>query len=226
METICGSPMYVAPEVIRFEPGNDPYGSPCDMWSAGVILYILLCGVPPFDDESEAVLYNLIAKGDYSLDDPVWAIVSDDAKDFIAKLLCVDPSRRLTADQALAHPWMNKETTAAQSAALPIAQGKLKAYAARMAAPRMTIQPGSFLIKQGEKGSEVFFIKSGTCEVLVYNPAEGATRRSRRSSRWWPISRQKLHTRTSRSTSGKARESGGGASTTCPWAASAGACHR
>jgi len=71
METICGSPMYVAPEVIRFEPGNDPYGSPCDMWSAGVILYILLCGVPPFDDESEAVLYNLIAKGDYSLDDPV-----------------------------------------------------------------------------------------------------------------------------------------------------------
>mmetsp|Transcript_19140 Transcript_19140/g.61260 ORF Transcript_19140/g.61260 Transcript_19140/m.61260 type:complete len:163 (-) Transcript_19140:135-623(-) len=68
---------------------------------------------------------------------------------------------------------MNKETTAAQSAALPIAQGKLKAYAARMAAPRMTIQPGSFLIKQGEKGSEVFFIKSGTCEVLVYNPAEG-----------------------------------------------------
>ena len=76
MQTICGTPQYVAPEVIVGQKGH-VYGPGVDMWSAGVVLYILLGGYPPFWSESEPQLFDMIRKGKYSFNDPVWAKVSE-----------------------------------------------------------------------------------------------------------------------------------------------------
>jgi serine/threonine protein kinase len=92
----------VAPEVLK----NEPYGSAVDMWSIGVILYILLCGFPPFYHESTTQLYKQIKKGEYDFPAPYWTEVSEEAKDLVRKLLCVDPAKRLTAQQVLQHPWI------------------------------------------------------------------------------------------------------------------------
>jgi len=107
LSTICGTPQYVAPEVIK--GGKEPYtyGKECDLWSAGIILFILLGGYPPFYDSSEPRLFRKIREGKYDMNDPVWKEVSPEAKDLIAALLCVDPAKRLTVDQVLEHPWMN-----------------------------------------------------------------------------------------------------------------------
>lgn len=105
MQTICGTPQYVAPEVIVGQKGH-VYGPGVDMWSAGVVLYILLGGYPPFWSESEPQLFDMIRKGKYSFNDPVWSKVSDSAKDCIAKLLVVDPTKRLSASEALEHEFI------------------------------------------------------------------------------------------------------------------------
>jgi calcium/calmodulin-dependent protein kinase I len=102
MTTACGTPGYVAPEVLK----NEPYDKMVDMWSLGVILYILLCGFPPFYHESTANLYKQIKKGEYDFPDPYWTEVSADAKDLVRKLLTVNPKKRLDADGVLAHPWI------------------------------------------------------------------------------------------------------------------------
>jgi serine/threonine protein kinase len=102
MTTACGTPGYVAPEVLK----NEPYSKSVDMWSLGVILYILLCGFPPFYHESTAALYKQIKKGQFEFPDPYWSEISDLAKDLVSKLLTVDPKMRYTASQVLNHPWI------------------------------------------------------------------------------------------------------------------------
>jgi calcium/calmodulin-dependent protein kinase I len=102
MNTACGTPGYVAPEVLK----NEPYGKAVDMWSLGVILYILLCGFPPFYHESTAALYKMIKKGEYDFPDPYWTDISDNAKNLVKCLLTVNPTKRYTAEQVLAHPWI------------------------------------------------------------------------------------------------------------------------
>ncbi|KAH9398638.1 Calcium/calmodulin-dependent protein kinase type 1 [Tyrophagus putrescentiae] len=86
MATACGTPGYVAPEVLA----QKPYGKSVDVWSVGVIAYILLCGYPPFYDENDANLFAQILKGDFEFDSPYWDEISDSAKDFIRHLICVD----------------------------------------------------------------------------------------------------------------------------------------
>jgi calcium/calmodulin-dependent protein kinase I len=103
MVTACGTPGYVAPEVLK----NEPYGPAVDLWSMGVILYILLCGFPPFYHESTTMLYKQIKKGSYSFPDPYWSEISDNAKDLVGRLLTVDPAKRATPDDVLAHEWMH-----------------------------------------------------------------------------------------------------------------------
>eukprot|EP01024_Parvocaulis_polyphysoides_P047334 TRINITY_DN4487_c2_g1_i2.p1 TRINITY_DN4487_c2_g1~~TRINITY_DN4487_c2_g1_i2.p1 ORF type:complete len:360 (-),score=82.51 TRINITY_DN4487_c2_g1_i2:358-1437(-) len=106
LSTVCGSPQYVAPEVLGVAQGAEQYSSAVDMWSVGVILFILLSGYSPFDDENDAVLFQKIREGDYDADDPIWDEVSEEAKDLVSKLLNVNADKRLSAEQALKHPWI------------------------------------------------------------------------------------------------------------------------
>mmetsp|Transcript_883 Transcript_883/g.2364 ORF Transcript_883/g.2364 Transcript_883/m.2364 type:complete len:228 (-) Transcript_883:364-1047(-) len=106
LSTMCGSPQYVAPEVLGVGDGLKAYSPAVDMWSVGVILFILLSGYSPFDDDNDAVLFEKIKKGNYDADDPIWEEISDEAKDCVAQLLTVNSEERLTAEQALQHPWL------------------------------------------------------------------------------------------------------------------------
>ncbi|XP_018634546.1 calcium-dependent protein kinase 29-like [Nicotiana tomentosiformis] len=101
---IVGSAYYVAPEVLRYN-----YGTEIDIWSAGVILYILLSGFPPFSAETEEGIFEEILKGHVDLESPPWPFISASAKDLVKKMLTVDPKRRITAHQALEHPWLKKD---------------------------------------------------------------------------------------------------------------------
>ncbi|CAM9684064.1 unnamed protein product [Ectocarpus fasciculatus] len=85
---------------------NVPYGTSVDMWSVGVIIYVLLAGKPPFCDQDQNKLFRAIKSGNYNFEDEFWQEVSDDAKDLITKLLTVDPARRMTASEACKHPWL------------------------------------------------------------------------------------------------------------------------
>jgi calcium/calmodulin-dependent protein kinase I len=102
MATACGTPGYVAPEVLA----QKPYGKSVDVWSIGVISYILLCGYPPFYDENDANLFAQILKGEFEFDPPYWDDISVEAKEFIRQLMCVDVEKRLTCDEALNHAWI------------------------------------------------------------------------------------------------------------------------
>ena len=102
MRTACGTLGYVAPEVLS----KKPYGKPVDVWSIGVITYILLCGYQPFYDENDYNLASQILHGDLTFDSPDWDEISDEAKDFVSKLMCVDVDKRLTCEQALQHIWI------------------------------------------------------------------------------------------------------------------------
>lgn len=111
----CGTPLYIAPEVLNaglFKTGP-PYGLQADMWSIGVILYVLLCGYPPFRAKTQNDQFKRVVAGKYDFPEhKVWGGISDDAKDLIRKLIVLDPSKRLTAEQALQHPWMKTNVDA------------------------------------------------------------------------------------------------------------------
>lgn len=102
LQTSCGTPDYVAPEVLS----GSPYGMECDLWSIGVISYILLCGFPPFYGKPIAILFEKIMSGVFYFPGPNWKTKSEESKDFIKKLIVVDPEKRLTADEALKHPFI------------------------------------------------------------------------------------------------------------------------
>lgn len=102
VQSQCGTPGYVAPEILK----RLPYGKAVDMWSTGVITYILLGGYPPFHDENQARLFNRIKKGKFVFHDEYWSNISPQAKDLISRMLTVDPEARITAAEALKHPWI------------------------------------------------------------------------------------------------------------------------
>ncbi|XP_049562118.1 calcium/calmodulin-dependent protein kinase type 1D isoform X3 [Orcinus orca] len=106
MSTACGTPGYVAPEVLA----QKPYSKAVDCWSIGVIAYILLCGYPPFYDENDSKLFEQILKAEYEFDSPYWDDISDSAKDFIRNLMEKDPNKRYTCEQAARHPWIAGDT--------------------------------------------------------------------------------------------------------------------
>ncbi|CCI40863.1 unnamed protein product [Albugo candida] len=102
LTTACGTPGYVAPEILE----GHAYGKAVDIWSVGVITYILLCGYPPFHDENHNALFKKIKRGKFQFDSPYWDHVSDDAKDLITKMLVTNPNDRETASQVLQHKWV------------------------------------------------------------------------------------------------------------------------
>lgn len=110
LSTACGTPGYVAPEVLE----GKKYGKEVDLWSLGVILYILLCGFPPFYDESTTGLYRQIKKGQYDFPDPYWTEISNGAKGVVKRLLTVDVAKRATPDDLLKDKWVVGETASSK----------------------------------------------------------------------------------------------------------------
>ncbi|KAE8622762.1 hypothetical protein XENTR_v10005364 [Xenopus tropicalis] len=106
MSTACGTPGYVAPEVLA----QKPYSKAVDCWSIGVITYILLCGYPPFYEETESRLFEKIREGAYEFESPFWDDISKSAKDFISCLLEKDSKKRYNCEKALKHPWIAGNT--------------------------------------------------------------------------------------------------------------------
>jgi calcium-dependent protein kinase len=113
-----GTPYYIAPEVL-----NKKYNEKCDIWSCGVILYIILSGIPPFNGASDQEIMKKVRVGKFSFTDPCWSNISDKAKDLITKLLIYDPEQRPSAEDALKHPWIQE--SAKQAIDSSVAMGAL-----------------------------------------------------------------------------------------------------
>ncbi|XP_039514118.1 calcium/calmodulin-dependent protein kinase (CaM kinase) II beta 1 isoform X3 [Pimephales promelas] len=105
----AGTPGYLSPEVLR----KEAYGKPVDIWACGVILYILLVGYPPFWDEDQHKLYQQIKAGAYDFPSPEWDTVTPEAKNLINQMLTINPGKRITAQEALKHPWVCQRSTVA-----------------------------------------------------------------------------------------------------------------
>ncbi|XP_006749933.1 calcium/calmodulin-dependent protein kinase type IV [Leptonychotes weddellii] len=126
MKTVCGTPGYCAPEILR----GCAYGPEVDMWSVGIITYILLCGFEPFYDErGDQFMFRRILNCEYYFISPWWDEVSLNAKDLVRKLIVLDPKKRLTTFQALQHPWVTGK--AANFVHMDTAQKKLQEFNAR-----------------------------------------------------------------------------------------------
>jgi len=102
LNTSCGTPGYVAPEIIS----RKGHGVAVDLWSIGVITYVLLCGYQPFYGDDQAQLFKAILDADYAFEKEYWSDISEDAKDFIRNLLVINPNNRMTSEQALKHKWL------------------------------------------------------------------------------------------------------------------------
>ena len=117
--TPCGTVGYTAPEIVK----DERYSKSVDMWALGCVLYTLLCGFPPFYDESIQVLTEKVARGQYTFLSPWWDDISKPAQDLVSHLLTVDPEKRYTIQQFLDHPWIKqtREPTYAALDAPPLA---------------------------------------------------------------------------------------------------------
>ncbi|KAH9617770.1 hypothetical protein KSS87_016107 [Heliosperma pusillum] len=132
---VVGSPYYVAPEVLLKH-----YGPEADVWTAGVILYILLSGVPPFWAETQQGIFDEVLKGQIDFDSDPWPLISDSAKDLIRKMLCLQPSERLTAHQVLCHPWICENGVAPDRALDPAVLSRLKHFSAMNKLKKMALR--------------------------------------------------------------------------------------
>ncbi|CEL97997.1 unnamed protein product [Vitrella brassicaformis CCMP3155] len=111
--TKAGTPYYVAPQVLQGK-----YDQACDLWSAGVIMYIFLCGYPPFHGDTDAEILQKVKSGKFQFQDTDWKHVSAEAKDLIRKLLTFSPKDRLTAANSMSHPWIKNVAASAPQAAI------------------------------------------------------------------------------------------------------------
>ncbi|KAI7847823.1 kinase-like domain-containing protein [Circinella umbellata] len=107
LTTTCGTPGYMAPEIFK----KTGHGKPVDMWAIGVIAFFLLCGYTPFERENNIDEMNAIMHADYSFDEQFWSGISEESKDFVRRCLTIDPTKRITAHEALEHPWLTSEFT-------------------------------------------------------------------------------------------------------------------
>ncbi|KAJ8470172.1 hypothetical protein OPV22_024515 [Ensete ventricosum] len=132
---VVGSPYYVAPEVLK-----KMYGPAADVWSAGVIIYILLSGVPPFWAETEQGIFEEVLHGSLDFQSDPWPSISESAKDLVRKMLVRDPRRRLTAHQVLCHPWVQVDGVAPDQPLDSAVLSRLKQFSAMNKLKKMAIR--------------------------------------------------------------------------------------
>ncbi|XP_072292525.1 calcium/calmodulin-dependent protein kinase type II subunit gamma isoform X10 [Eucyclogobius newberryi] len=179
----AGTPGYLSPEVLR----KDPYGKPVDIWACGVILYILLVGYPPFWDEDQHKLYQQIKAGAYDFPSPEWDTVTPEAKNLINQMLTINPAKRITADQAIKHPWVCQRSTVASMMHRQETVECLRKFNARrklkgailttmlvsrnFSACKTLLNKKSDGVKKRKSSSSVCLMEAQT--TVVYNPADG-----------------------------------------------------
>ncbi|XP_035255728.1 calcium/calmodulin-dependent protein kinase type II subunit gamma isoform X10 [Anguilla anguilla] len=179
----AGTPGYLSPEVLR----KDPYGKPVDIWACGVILYILLVGYPPFWDEDQHKLYQQIKAGAYDFPSPEWDTVTPEAKNLINQMLTINPAKRITADQALKHPWVCQRSTVASMIHRQETVECLRKFNARrrlkgailttmlvsrnFSACKSLLNKKSDGVKKRKSSSSVYLMEPQT--TVVHNPADG-----------------------------------------------------
>ena len=197
-DSAVGTPVYAAPEVVE----QKSYGAAVDMWSLGVIAYILVTGAMPRDLWKSALKYGRVTEDDFGFDCYEWDTVSSKARDFVRACLTYNPSKRLSAKDALEHPWM-KHVSNVRPEPLRI-KSKLRDFAKGMKLPTREYEPGAFLIRQGARATdEVFLIKKGVVDIIVKDKDTGddvkvATREAGEFVGEMSVASQLLH-----STSGK-----------------------
>ncbi|XP_044487301.1 calcium-dependent protein kinase 26-like [Mangifera indica] len=132
---VVGSPYYVAPEVLCKR-----YGPEADVWSAGVMIYILLSGVPPFWAETEHEIFEEVLHGDLDFTSDPWPNISEGAKDLVRRMLVRDPKRRLTAHEVLCHPWIQENGFAPDKPLDPAVLTRLKQFSAMKGLKKMALR--------------------------------------------------------------------------------------
>ncbi|KAH9612862.1 hypothetical protein KSS87_005413 [Heliosperma pusillum] len=132
---VVGSPYYVAPEVLRKR-----YGPEADVWSAGVIIYILLSGVPPFWGETEQGIFEQVLHGDLDFSSDPWPSISEDAKELVRGMLVRDPKKRLTAHEVLCHPWVQVDGVAPDKPLDSAVLSRLKQFRAMNKLKKMALR--------------------------------------------------------------------------------------
>jgi len=137
---LCGTPDYVAPEVLTWyedDENGTPYGKGSDLWSLGVLLYVILSGCSPFSADEEEAILQLVNEGKYEFHESEWSEVSAPAKDLISKLLVVDPEQRLTMEGMLEHGWLKEAVAEGRASIMDKTKARLSTDALpKAAAPR------------------------------------------------------------------------------------------
>uniref|UniRef100_A0A2K5DZ21 calcium/calmodulin-dependent protein kinase n=1 Tax=Aotus nancymaae TaxID=37293 RepID=A0A2K5DZ21_AOTNA len=182
----AGTPGYLSPEVLR----KEAYGKPVDIWACGVILYILLVGYPPFWDEDQHKLYQQIKAGAYDFPSPEWDTVTPEAKNLINQMLTINPAKRITAHEALKHPWVCQRSTVASMMHRQETVECLKKFNARrklkgailttmlatrnFSVGRQTTAPAT--MSTAASGTTMGLVEQGRCEpqtTVIHNPVDG-----------------------------------------------------
>eukprot|EP00960_Hanusia_phi_P063613 765521-Hanusia_phi.AAC.7 len=183
MSTPCGTPNYVAPEVIDPARGSKVYGPEIDIWSVGVIVYVMLCGFPPFYQTSTPALFKEICKGEFSFPSPYWDGISQQAKNFVMKTIVKKPRQRMQASECLQHEWIKKGLPHSLSAGsvhsfhkaflllrkLDIFESIDPMLLNEIAKVLKTVRArkGEYIIRAGDLGNSMYFVHSGFVEVSV-----------------------------------------------------------
>jgi len=172
---VVGSPYYVAPEVLQ-----KCYGPEADVWSAGVILYILLCGVPPFWAESESGIFRQILRGKLDVESEPWPSISDSAKDLVRKMLIRDPTKRLTAHEVLCHPWIVDDAVAPDKPIDSAVLSRLKNFSAMNKLKKMALRVIAESLSEEEIGGlkELFkMIDTDNSGTITYDELKNGLKR-------------------------------------------------
>ncbi|MQL80906.1 hypothetical protein Taro_013378 [Colocasia esculenta] len=155
---IVGSAYYVAPEVLRRN-----YGKEIDVWSAGVILYILLSGVPPFWAETEKGIFDAVLQGEIDFESDPWPSISSSAKDLVRKMLTQDPRRRITSAQVLEHPWIRVDGDASDKPIDSAVLSRMKQFRAMNKLKKMALKVIAETLSEEEiKGLKQMFANMDT----------------------------------------------------------------